>query len=379
MRIGIITGEYPPLQGGVGAYSEIIARTLHEMGHEVAVFCPSGSLDTGLSLAFAPPRWNLRALIAIRRWAQQERLDVLNLQFQTAAYQMSPWIHFLPQVAPVPLVTLFHDLRFPYLFPKAGKLRDWIVMHLARTSAGCIVTNHEDYERVHHLPHSTLIPIGSNIRNVLLSVEERTHWRRKSDASASDILLTYFGFMNHSKGVTVLLDSLAELRQQGFTAKLVLIGGRTGTADPTNAAYADSIEQQIEQLGLREQVTWTGYVTEHEVSAYLHAGDLCVLPFLDGASYRRGSLMAAIGHGCAIVTTTPQVPIPTFEHGRNLHLVSIGDAAALAQAIRHLSANPALRATLQQGAQQLSAEFDWRRIAQATLTVFERVVTEQTV
>ena len=43
-----------------------------------------------------------------------------------------------------------------------------------------------------------------------------------------------------------------------------------------------------------------------------------VLPFEDGASYRRSSLIAAIHQGCAILTTEPAHEIETFAHGRNL-------------------------------------------------------------
>ena len=37
MRIGLVTGEYPPLEGGVGAFTEQLARALHARGHEIHV------------------------------------------------------------------------------------------------------------------------------------------------------------------------------------------------------------------------------------------------------------------------------------------------------------------------------------------------------
>jgi hypothetical protein len=60
----------------------------------------------------------------------------------------------------------FHDLRVPYLFPKAGPLRRWIVYHLARSAEGVIATNDEDFHRLltEARPRRlALIPIGSNI------------------------------------------------------------------------------------------------------------------------------------------------------------------------------------------------------------------------
>src|SRR5687768_10025944 len=146
MRIGIITGEYPPMQGGVGAYSQLLAREIAALGHDVFVFTHcAAEQDERVTITPAIKTWGLGAILAAPRWADDHYLDIVNIQYQTAAYAMSPYIHALPDLfRSVPVVTTFHDLRHPYLFPKAGKLRDWAVMHLARTSDGCIVTNHED-------------------------------------------------------------------------------------------------------------------------------------------------------------------------------------------------------------------------------------------
>ncbi|MBK8025677.1 MAG: glycosyltransferase [Chloroflexi bacterium] len=139
MRIAIITGEYPPMQGGVGAYTEILARELATQGHEVFILTtpPAESGSTpGIAVSATMAGWGLGQLAALRRRINEIQPDVVNLQFQTAAFRMSPFVHFLPElVAPVPVVTTFHDLRFPYLFPKAGPLRTWIVHRLARRSA----------------------------------------------------------------------------------------------------------------------------------------------------------------------------------------------------------------------------------------------------
>ena len=381
MRIGIVTGEYPPMVGGVGAYSQILASELTQQGHYISVFSSRAaqSIDPKISIYNTVEAWGFSSLHAIQVWANVERLNVVNLQFQTAAFGMSPWIHFLPDVMRnVPVVTTFHDLRSPYLFPKAGKLRDWIVMRLAKSSDGVIVTNHEDQLKLKHLSKVTLIPIGSNILKKLPTNFDAQIWQAKTGARDGDFLLAYFGLFNRSKGLETLLAGLAKLRETGIPAKLVLIGGGAGTSDPTNAAFMSEINRQIELPGLRKFVQQTGFLDDETVAAYLTASDAVVLPFADGASYRRGSLMAAIRYGCAIITTMAQVPVPTFRNGENMLLITAGDTEALTSAMRQVYESRELRERLRKGAAELARIFEWSEIARATTDYYHWVIEEST-
>jgi glycosyltransferase involved in cell wall biosynthesis len=369
MRIGIVTGEYPPMQGGVGAYSRILAMTMAQQGHQIFVFSSQQAREDHprISLTNNIQSWNLPVLRQIRRWAQTYRLNVVNLQFETVAYGMSPWIHFLPDfLRHIPVVTTFHDLLFPYLLPKAGPLRDWIVMRLAKSSTGVIATNHEDMLRLNHLPCSKLIPIGSNVLNTLPGDFDRIACRRKVGASPDDFLLAYFGFINRSKGVDILLESVVVIKDS-CPVKLVMIGGRTGSSDPSNAAYADEIDALIAELDLQNNIHRTGFVDDESVSAYLAAADAVVLPFRDGASYRRGSLMAAIQHGCAIITTAPRVDIPLFVHEQNMLLAP---PELIKDKILQLYHDRELCQRLRDGAKGLARHFDWEIIAQDCVDFF---------
>lgn len=378
MHMGMVTGEYPPMEGGVGAYTRVLARALVEQGHTVSIFTNQAAscTDPGIHLTAAAKSWGLDTVRQLNKWVSARQIDVLNVQYQTAAYQMSPWVHFIPNlIHTAPVITTFHDLLPPYLFPKAGRLRQQIVFHLARASAAVVATNPEDFQRVQHLPGAELIPIGSNILTEPPSDFDRVAWRQQAGATDDDFLIGHFGFVNRSKGLELLLDALHAQRGRGLPWKLVMIGGRTGTSDPTNAAYVSEIDVYIDRLNLTPIVHWTGFVDDAEVSAYLKAVDVVVLPYRDGASYRRGSLMAAIQHGCAIITTQPQAPTPTFEDGRNMLLVPRSDSAAIMLGERMVQTyqSPELRDKLRQGAAQLKHEFDWSQIARDIVALSERI------
>ena len=375
MRIGLITGEYPPMQGGIGAYTRILARSLAALGHEVEVLCRVGASEDDPTIQLVPsiPTWDMGTIPTIRRWARD--LDVVNLQYQTAAFDMSPFVHFLPDVIrSTPVVTTFHDLRFPYLFPKAGRLRDWIVAHLARSSDGVIATNHEDALTLGQLPCAALIPIGSNILKPLGADFDARAWREKAGAGDSDFLLAYFGLINRSKGLVPLLKGLAKLRLEGVPARLIMMGS-AGSSDPTNAAYVEEINGLIDRLELAPYIQRLGYIEEDTIiGSYLTAADAVVLPFADGASYRRGSLMAAIRYSCPTVTTTPRIHIPTFQDHENLLLVPPDDPHALTHALHRLYESPQLRTRLKQGAAALALDFDWLEIARDTVEFYELVL-----
>ncbi len=379
MRIGIVSGEFPPMTGGVGAYSQILARRMQRAGHEIQIFTDLRARSDDLSLSGKTDSWHAATLGAIRRWSRRQRLDIVNLQFQTAAFGMSPWVHFLPQALhPLPLVTTFHDLRAPWLFPKAGRIRQAAIFWLARYSAAAICTNQEDFDRLRgNASNCEFVPIGSNILACRPADFSAAVWRRNAGVQDEEVLLAWFGLVNHSKGLESLLRSLARLRDSDLPLRLVFVGGEAGDSDPGNITFGEKLDEMVLQLRLEHALLQTGFLGDADVAAWLWASDLAVLPFVDGASFRRGSLMAAIHHRCAILTTQPAVDVPQFVHGVNLWLVPAGDESALQKALGMLAESPEIRDTLRGGAARLAATFDWDVIAGATQDIFDSVLREK--
>lgn len=381
MRIGQITGEYPPMQGGVGAFTQALSRALIDQGHELFVFTDHRAAEVN---NHASPHvtadahaWGWGTLSRIRRWAAAQQLDVLNIQYQAAAYNMAASIHILPvRLSGVCVVTTFHDLLVPYLFPKAGPLRYQAVLTLARSSDGVIVTNRGDEERlsaeksIAKLQH---IPIGSNIRPTPPADYNRAVWRAALGFQPNDVVVGYFGFLNASKGIETLLQSVRIARNNGLPVKLLMIGGRTGTSDPANIIYAREIDQMVEELGLLDHINWTGFVDDSAVSGHLMAADLIALPYRDGVSFRRGSLMAALAHGCAIITTHPEVDVPDLVEDVHVRMIAPDSPTALAIAIEDLAENDALRAKMGANARALADQFAWDTIAQRTAAFYEEL------
>ncbi len=402
MRVLLITGEFPPMQGGVGDCTNEIAQGLAALGAEVDVLTLTKAVPIRPSSFVVRPivrDWGWSSLRAIANVAHEFKPDIVHIQYQTGAYGMHPAINFLLRyfrprpgdveraprrgLKPMPrVVTTFHDLRVPYLFPKAGPVRDWVTRFLAQSCDAVIATNDEDYLELGtwNLKHLTVIPIGSNITTTPPVGYNRAAWRAQLGVAESETLLCYFGFLNESKGGETLIRALAQIPN----AQLLMIGGQVGASDPTNVAYLTKVRALIEELGLTQRVLWTDFTPPEIVTANFRASDICVLPYRDGASYRRGTLMAVLAHGMAVVTTvnSRQSPVssrrlPQLRDSENCLLVSPDDPRALANAIQQAAASPDLRARISAGARELARHFTWDKIAQQHLELYRQIANSE--
>ena len=381
MRVLLITGEFPPQPGGVGDYTDRLAAALADQGHVVAVLtsAPRPAVASthgdavwanreGATVWRSVRRWDLRAWRTLAARIKAWHPDVVHFQYQAAAYGLGgavtlyPWLLRMWNIRPLSVVT-FHDLLPPHTFPLSGRL-GWdrrAVAWLGHGADAAIATNAADAQRLVTVRTRRVwqIPIGANIPVVAAppgSMDIRSHYGLAPGAP----LLAYFGFFNASKGLEELLTVFAGLERQIPNARLLLIGGGVGETDPTNRQFAARLQRHAENLGLADRLIWTGYVDATGVSLHLQAADLIALPFRDGVSLRRGTLMAALSHGCAIVSTHATTSVS--ELGAAVLLCRANDPADLQRAIVE-ALDPAVGTRLRREARSVAAQFSWEAIA----------------
>lgn len=389
MRVLFVTGEFPPMQGGVGDYTWSLGSVLSRRGVDVHVLTgheagPSHLVPAGVANVYPDiSAWGWRLASQVRDIVRDVQPDVLHIQYQSAAFALHPAINLLPRALrkdrwPHALAVTYHDLRTPYIFPKAGPLRWQANLTLARHCDAVIVTNAEDVNRLSEVQpvagklHE--VPIGANIQPDPSAGFQRAAQRARWGVRPDDLLLCYFGFLNESKGGEELMLALIRLATAGVPVHLLMIGGQVGASDPTNQAYLGRVQALLDEYGMSERVHWTGFTAAAEVSANLFASDIAVLPYRDGASFRRGSLMAAIAHSMPVISTEPVVSIPELRHGENIWLVPVRSPDSLAEAVTHLWRQPAQLRDLSQGARALAGRFTWDAIADRHVEIYRELV-----
>jgi glycosyltransferase involved in cell wall biosynthesis len=389
MRILMISAEYPPMMGGVGDYTRRLNGALTQQGHEVAVVTGNQGQayrDAARIYPVRVQRWDRSCIVTIKQIIAKLQPDIVHIQYQTGAYNMNVAINTLPRKLSyerkngLKVVTTAHDLLPPYLFPKAGALREWYTKRIVRDADAAVMTNAGDYHRVMNDAkgawnrNTMFIPIGANVTPSPPPYYERSLWRERFELASGGMLLAYFGLLTHSKGIETIIDALQELP---ITTRLVMIGGAGDSeADQT---YAQQLKQKIGRAGLDQRVIITGYAEPTDVSAYLMAADAIVLPFNDGYSYRRGSLITALAHQVPIITTkssteVSQDPLPELIDGTHALLIEPQNVSQLVAAIQRIQQEPELAFMLSRQGRELTDVFSWDRIVQQHEDLYRKLL-----
>ncbi len=367
MRIGI----YAPnmTQGapsGVERYIlELVkALALVETDHEIVLFTDEEKWPPSprLRRVHLPPMGRIKRLLYDHgRFARIARKEGLDLIHCTKSH--------VPAGLDCPSVVTVFDvifLRHPEFYPFWWRAywRRALRKSMARATAVVSIseTTARDLEALLPVSKGKVqpIPLGIDAAFGAIPDEAAADERRKLGVEGPYFLSV--GNLTARKNVPVLLEAFDEVRRRRPAALVV-----AGALD----YGAREILALMEQPDRKVAVKYLGSVGDRTLAALYKGAAALVYP----SQYEGFGLPAleAMACGCPVVASTGGA-LPEVVGDAGL-LVEPGSAAALAGAMERVLADAGLRDALVEKGRARAAEFSWKRTAQRTIEVYNRVVS----
>ncbi len=332
MKILLVTGSYPPDTCGVGDYTFNLAEALLKKGTTVEVITKED--------------WNITNTFKIIKRIKSIKPNVVHIQYPTAGFgaKMSPQILSLsfPGMVTIHEITQAHILRKLSLYPFAFRSR-----HIIFT------TSFERDFAARHAPwiyrRSSVIPIGSNIKTT----------SQQTERNPAEIL--YFGLFRPKKGLEDIF-ALASLVKQ---MKLPYFVRMVGKPSPDCSSYVEELYRRAEGLPIK----WDQDLDDKSVADLLSRSFIAYMPFPDGASDRRGSLLALLANGVVTITTRGAHTPPSLEQAV---LFSQSPEQAL-RLVEKMQTDSVLRKLLSDKGRAYANKFNWDTIAQNHIKLYEKL------
>jgi len=312
---------------------------LPEFGYDVEFACLKDgkfaearrSQSTPLVTTPMRSRFDLRAVRALVRRIRQGNFDLVHTHTPRSAMVG----RVAAALAGVPLV---HHVHSPTVRDSTHRMSNWINALVERRSIakapGIISVSQamQRYTDEHGLSgrYMAVVPNGVPSTGPLL---ER--------ASPEGVwTIGTIALFRPRKGLDVLIEAFARLRDQGCPVRLRAVG----TFESSD--YETQIKTLVDKLGVTDAVDWRGF--RSDVLAELREMDLFVLPSLFGEGLPM-VILEAMSMGVPVVATDVEGIPEAIRDGQEGIIAAAGDSDALACGIRRV----------------VDGEVDWQRLRQA--------------
>jgi glycosyltransferase involved in cell wall biosynthesis len=182
--------------------------------------------------------------------------------------------------------------------------------------------------------------------------------------------IVYVGGFSPHKNLQALVDAFAQLssRPAFSDTRLVMVGETS--RDAFHSEFW-AIASQVEKLGLRDRVVFTGYMPDEELVVLLNMASVLVLPSLmEGFGL---PAVEAAACGCPVIATTAS-PLPGLLGGGGIYIHP--DEAGIAAALEVVLSSAETRRCMGERGRVAAANLTWDRAAQQMIEVIRKVATQ---
>lgn len=282
MKIALMTNNYKPFMGGVPISIERLKKGLEAMGHQVTVFAPTyeeqAQEDNVFRYATCMKKFVGGIVLPnpfdrrIEAEFKKHNFDIIHVHHpmligRTAVY--------LSRKYGVPLIFTYHTRYEQYLgcYTKWKLIEKLTPLYLHTFLRHCHfifapTQGMKDYlaENCKVYPERIgILPTGIEASNFQVEEEKILEIRQKFQAENIPLLLTV-SRMAQEKNIEFLLKSLALLKKRyGKLFRMLMVGD-----GDDRAAY----ERMSEELGLEQEICFTGKIPNQEIAPYFAAADV---------------------------------------------------------------------------------------------------------
>ena len=370
MRIGIVCPYSWDIPGGVQAHVRDLAEKLLELGHVVSVLAPGDEETPGLppyvvvagkavpipyNGSVARLQFGVVSAARVRRWLRDGAFDVVHVHEPAppSLSLLTCMIHDGPLVATFHAATvrsrflsMFDTVLQPFLEKLSGRIA-------VSPAARQVIVEHLGADAV-------VIPNGVAVAHYAEAPPLPGYPRRHDGRGGT---LGFIGrYEEPRKGMDVLVRAVELLAPQRPELR-VLIAGR-GDAEGFRAELPDRIADRFELLG---------QVSEPDKARLLHSVDAYCAPNTGQESFGV-ILLEAMAAGTPIVASDIEAFRRVLAGGAAGRQFPVGDPAALAEALRDVLDDVALRARLVAAGSRAVAPYDWSVIVAQVLRVYELAI-----
>lgn len=372
MRICLLTPNFPPMSWPCGA-AHFIARygeQLAARGHAVAVVTSNAAAApvAGVRLVVEPGDWKIPHMRRLVAAAAATGAELVDFQYEAAMFSARWWPLALPYLARGAHAKRILTLHSQDLPQPGGRL--WRPLQLLGYD-GVFFYSEAFLGRMQRRFPSRAGRFGlrgfpANVTRAGSAEALGLIGKIRAFYSDSAPLLVYFGHINPGRGIE---DVLEATRRQP-RARLFLLSQFAPETDD----YHRRLVAWCDAHGMRDRVSFTGRLGDEQVSVLLQAADAVVLPFPDGASFKNGSLAAAVTHGAAVVTTAGELTESALRACKGIRFYPAGDVSALAAAIEGLVFDEAALRESRRAVTALSEHFSWSLYLDERERFYERIL-----
>ncbi len=238
------------------------------------------------------------------------------------------------------------------------------VVVMAHTAARLLKSDYGITKTAVVIPHGmpAIEPRGRHSLKRKLGMTERT-------------IVSTFGLVDPRKGLEYMIGAMPSIVAEHPDA-LYLIVGQTHPEllKQQGEAYRNTLERAVEELGMSDHIAFVNeYLTQRAIVDYLLATDVYVTPYLDPNQITSGTLAYALGAGKAIVSTPYLHAVEALADGRGI-VVPFRDSVSIADSVRRILSDPALKLSLEARAYAYGRETAWPAVGRRVLGLMQHMV-----